>query len=316
MTSCSAYRAWLSPYVDGRLEAAQRLHLETHLTGCSGCHEALASLQQMLATLRALETPAAPDLLPGIRRKLAAAPWWRVVIERVTAPWPQSLPWHGLAMATTALLVIMVARNSMVDRSFQAEKAGRLQHDDRGLLQDRSSVGVAPSAGFGSGGARANASRPSDDLGKAFRSDTPGSGEFPASSPSLLEGERVGVGGAPMLERTLEREAGLEGELGHLAGADAEVKPSQTIQGNTAVLELRWVVPDPTATATRIVEWIHAHEGLVVATTPTRLSIRLPHAMLPVFLQQWAPGGSVLPAVVEPTASWITLSLDLVSSQP
>ncbi|MBI3321893.1 MAG: zf-HC2 domain-containing protein [Candidatus Omnitrophica bacterium] len=107
--TCTAYRRWLSPYVDGVLGAQERTRLDDHLGGCDVCRGELDSLKRMLHTLQTLDVPKAPDLLPGIHRKLQAAPWWQMLARRFTTPWPASLPLHGLALATTALLVIIVA---------------------------------------------------------------------------------------------------------------------------------------------------------------------------------------------------------------
>jgi hypothetical protein len=62
----------------------------------------------MLASLQQLGDLAGPDLRPGIHRQLAQARWWQAALRRASAPWPSSLPVHGLALATCSLLVMLV----------------------------------------------------------------------------------------------------------------------------------------------------------------------------------------------------------------
>ncbi len=106
--NCTDYQRWLSPYVDGQLSSDERDQVDAHLQSCVQCQGALASLQQMLQTLHAMGTPEAPDLLPGIHARLSRKPAWRRFAQRFIAPWPQSLPWHGLALAMSAMLIIVV----------------------------------------------------------------------------------------------------------------------------------------------------------------------------------------------------------------
>ena len=101
-------RERLSSYVDVQLPEAERAALEAHLTGCAACRAELASLTQMLRVLRTVKAPAAPDLVPGVRERLAKRPWWQRL--PVTRP-RMSLsfqPMHGLALVATAVLVVVV----------------------------------------------------------------------------------------------------------------------------------------------------------------------------------------------------------------
>ncbi|PIQ84422.1 MAG: hypothetical protein COV75_02325 [Candidatus Omnitrophica bacterium CG11_big_fil_rev_8_21_14_0_20_63_9] len=102
---CQTYQRWFSPYIDGALSAEERSQLEAHLATCPRCQTELVSLQRMLGTLKMMEQPHAPDLLPGVRRKLARQPWWRGVLERMTGPW--RLPWHSFALAGTAAVALV-----------------------------------------------------------------------------------------------------------------------------------------------------------------------------------------------------------------
>ena len=107
--SCTDYTRWFSPYVDGLLALGERVQLEAHLKDCAHCRADLAGLQEMLRSLRSMGRVEAPELLPGIHRKLNAQPWWYRLFQQVTAPWPSSLPWHSVALATTAILVVIIA---------------------------------------------------------------------------------------------------------------------------------------------------------------------------------------------------------------
>jgi hypothetical protein len=310
----------LSPYVDDRLEADRRHDLEVHLTSCSHCSEELASLRQVLATLRSLDAPPAPDLLPGIRRKLAAAPWWRVLAERFTAPWPASLPWHGLALATTSLLVIVIVNTPHVRRSSVFQRAD----SSNGFLNMGAKDEVRRERV--SGGKQA-VSQETDQLGPPFLGDA--SSPSPLLSPS--KGEGKGEGSAGFWQRAKLRDAirqdAVESQalttpsgsesISHLnAAVGGTSPPPPVIQGATAVLELRWEVPDPQVTAERILDWVRANGGLAVATNETHLSLTLPALAVPGFLQQWAPERAALPASPASSAAWLTISLDLSPTQP
>ena len=105
---CADYKRWLSPYVDGLLNATERAQMEQHLASCARCQTELDSLRQMLQALRAMEQPTVPELLSGIHAKLHRESWWQILARRFTTPWPQSLPLHGLALATTVLLIVVI----------------------------------------------------------------------------------------------------------------------------------------------------------------------------------------------------------------
>ena len=130
---CKDYKRWLSPYVDDRLTPQDRAQLDAHLAGCAGCRVELSSLRRMLQELRAMEPPAVPSLLPGIRQKLQRLPWWRQAMRRFAAPWPASLPLHGLALATTAVLIIVMVnlpgaftrRNAALTRQYASKTPAR-----------------------------------------------------------------------------------------------------------------------------------------------------------------------------------------------
>ena len=124
---CDAYRRWLSPYVDEALEPNDRAGLEAHLSACASCRAELASLRAMLQTLRAMEAPEAPDLVSGVRRKLARRPWW----ETIRVPWP------AVALAATALLVVVVT-GRLPDNRRSAQPMMQLASAKRALASSES----------------------------------------------------------------------------------------------------------------------------------------------------------------------------------
>ena len=103
---CQAAKHRLSPYVDVQLPDAERQELETHLQGCPLCRSELSSLTQMLRVLRTVKAPASPDLVPGVRERLARRPWRRRL--PVALPRLSLQPVHGLALVATAVLVVVV----------------------------------------------------------------------------------------------------------------------------------------------------------------------------------------------------------------
>ena len=106
--TCHETRQQFSAYLDALLAPEQQAAVERHLDDCSRCRADAQALKQMLASLRALTAPEAPSLLPGIHAKLDAAPWWQRLPAAFLAPWPQSLPLHGLALGAVAILVVIV----------------------------------------------------------------------------------------------------------------------------------------------------------------------------------------------------------------
>jgi len=64
----------LSEYLDGELTGAERAALESHVTACAACAEALEGLRAVVSRAQALEdAPPAEDLWPGIATQIASA---------------------------------------------------------------------------------------------------------------------------------------------------------------------------------------------------------------------------------------------------
>src|SRR5262245_60677394 len=92
----------LSEYIDGELEGADRLALETHLAGCAECRQDLGSLRAVVARTRSLtDTPPASDLWPGVASRIGAPPARRATLA--TRRFAFTLP--QLVAASLALIV-------------------------------------------------------------------------------------------------------------------------------------------------------------------------------------------------------------------
>ena len=64
----------LSAYLDGELEAAERVRVEAHLEGCAECRAVLDDLRRLVRRERALDDrPPGRDLWPGIEARIASA---------------------------------------------------------------------------------------------------------------------------------------------------------------------------------------------------------------------------------------------------
>lgn len=70
----------LSDYLDGALSDEERDALEAHLAGCAACATALAEVEEVVRSARALgEVPPARDLWPDIDKALSPLPGKRAV---------------------------------------------------------------------------------------------------------------------------------------------------------------------------------------------------------------------------------------------
>jgi hypothetical protein len=108
---CASIKRQLSAYLDQRLSREERAQIQAHLSDCPACRSEMAGMEEVIKRLHAMTPPESPDLLPDIHRKLQVAAARPTLAKRFLAPWPASLPWHGLAVATCALAVLMTVRH-------------------------------------------------------------------------------------------------------------------------------------------------------------------------------------------------------------
>ena len=98
--NCAELRDRFDAYVEGTLSDAESAALETHLDGCTACHEALANHDRALGAADTLPRSVTPpaDLWPGIAKELASRKRFGA---RVALP--------GWLLAAAAVLLIAVS---------------------------------------------------------------------------------------------------------------------------------------------------------------------------------------------------------------
>ena len=321
MTDCVIYRRWLSPYVDGQLSAEERARLAAHLGACAACRAELEGLQAMLQTLRTLAPPEPPALLPGIHQQLQAGPWWQALARRFAAPWPVSLPLHGLALATTALLIVVISLPNVMKRAHvgykqQARLSARTADGTR-LQEGEATARGRSTARFLAGHKvdqnRKLAAAKEGLMEKGFTSDQP-----IAQAGTELAVELVAAPAASLSSvSTLNRVASSKDKKD--SQDEAQIKRNaETTNLAPGPLQARWEVEDVAAASAQVIGWVTSRHGFAVATSDTHLSITLPSTELLAFLQQFASdplpeAGALAPAEAWPgTPLWVTISLDLV----
>lgn len=110
----------LSAYLDGELEAADRVRVEAHLAGCADCRQVIEDLRLMVRRAGALDDrPPERDLWPAIEARIASASTADVVPlasrrRRITFSVPQ------LAAAALALMALSTAVAAMAMRGSAA----------------------------------------------------------------------------------------------------------------------------------------------------------------------------------------------------
>jgi anti-sigma factor RsiW len=120
--TCAELEILLCDYADGTLPAAQRIALESHLSGCSACNELAADVEgvaEFLERIPQVEPPA--ELLTRILHQAPAGAqvaddrqaWWR----RLFGGWIEGVlqPRYAMGMAMTVLSLAMLARFAHIE---------------------------------------------------------------------------------------------------------------------------------------------------------------------------------------------------------
>ncbi len=138
----------LSEYLDGDLAAPERAELETHLSLCEECAEALEGLRTVAERAQHLETPAlTEDLWPGIEARIGAASPARIFRFRPsTFRFTLSLP----QAAAAALALTLLSGGAM----WWAMRSGPLA-PAKGVPIAAQAPGATPPATFTAGAATA-----------------------------------------------------------------------------------------------------------------------------------------------------------------
>ncbi|MBI2093105.1 MAG: zf-HC2 domain-containing protein [Candidatus Omnitrophica bacterium] len=301
--TCEGFRRWLSPYVDEKLAAGECAQLEDHLNGCAGCRAELASLKEMLRFLRSMEPVEEPHLLPGVRQKLAAKPWWRQLVDGFLAPWPQSLPLHSLALATTAVLVVVVValprflgHSPIQSTEFQKIATGQtgnfvsrqegpaaaVEQEARDNSRDEraQSVGGAIARGQLEMDEKTTRAKPFEMPSDAELADSPASGvsgEDSVKTPSLQNEASVA-----------EKKVSASGERTSLS---EPVPPLAGTPIGFALAEpylVRWHVRDLKEATAPLSAWVHERGGTIAMNEATFIAITLPIDAFPDFLQEFS----------------------------
>ena len=358
MMSCAEFARWLSSSIDGVLAPEERRQLEGHLEGCAHCRGELASLQQMLQTLRAMEPPTVPELLPGIHRRLEQAPWWRIALQRFTptpgrkfvvwgftAPWPASLPWHGLALVTSTALVLLL----VVAPAYRVRRIARLDHmaarsDKTFQLAQAPAQASQGRQQFKQVDIPAPMTESMESMpGKTLDEVTILTGAMERDDSRAETAKRRVIAGAAGDQVTDHFDDGHNNsELGYGLGGEAmlgmedesaqrvpepmpaaappvslskvaDIQNERVIGAGPLLLQLTWRVADLHVAASQVSEWVNARHGLVAQTNEYHLSIRLPRTEVAEFLRQFATQPPKWTASAEPL--WVTIALELVPSE-
>ena len=255
---CTAVSRWFSPYLDGLLSAHERATLEHHVAECARCQADLESLKQMLASLRAMEQAEPPDLLPAIHARLAQPPWWERAAARFTAPWPASLPWHGLALAGSAAFIAILVVIPEYRLKVKAPASDSLGMQFSQVSSQARQDGEYRDAD------RLDVAKPVGDQMRAVNEPV----EF--------------------RQRAASRRQEISGS--RLPAADGQLKAASTAadEAPTTPLIVQWHVSDVADAALQVCGWVHAQQGECASTDDRRLSVMLPATSVPQFLQQFS----------------------------
>ena len=93
----------LNMYLDGELSDGERDSVEAHLAVCNACQAEFSDMQQLFVALDELAVAAAPDLLPGVLKRVGSQP----TRPQLPASGFQALPWFTAALqAITAMALL------------------------------------------------------------------------------------------------------------------------------------------------------------------------------------------------------------------
>lgn len=124
---CEHARAWLSPYLDGEIPAAERARIEAHLRDCPACRQTLADLSAIAGNIRHASRYSAPAglaarinaALPPPARDPRPQPERRV-------SWFSLRPWQALA---ASVLLTAVASSGITLSLTGQDVRGRLDDE-------------------------------------------------------------------------------------------------------------------------------------------------------------------------------------------
>ena len=155
----------LSDYLDGGLDAASRIELESHLRACTDCSGALDDLRVVVARARSLPARAVSpevDLWPGIEARIrgAAAPRPLVIPVKQDRAWTTRRVSFSLPQLAAACLALVIVSGSAV---WFARRSGLEQAPRSGGLI----VGTADTGTVFGGSVPASAENRKGELSKA-----------------------------------------------------------------------------------------------------------------------------------------------------
>ena len=275
--TCAESRQQWSSYADAALASPERARLEAHLRGCAECRAALASLQQMMGELRSMPPPEAPDLRPAVRLALAQAPWWRELARRLTAPWPVSLPWHGLAVAATALLVVVVNRAEIVKQS-ETHTMMKQNRAETHLQLPQSSLNEMQAGRLSGMKEEKRASSAKDKFAlrrDAVLDESNGRRQLNALTQPTVAGKFATVAGQFAAFEDADRAKTLAPVLAPMSN-------------NGPLPSLQWRVRDVVAAAAELNAWVAERHGQALAMDARHFSITLPASAVPEFLRRFS----------------------------
>ena len=323
---CAAYQRWFSSYVDEQLAPPQRAELETHLAGCARCHAELASLQHMVQTLRTIEPPEAPNLVPRVHAALERS--------AANASAPRQINWwpvHGVALVTGAALIAIVVgvprelRQPMplrAKRGQLAAVAGAMSPSSRMGVREEERADLMPQRTLLANKERASYQMDavSVQFSGAAQEDrlplyTDGS-ELTAEEDAPLRAGAMAGRAAPsstLLAKTASPTSlSVDESIGASRGADSgalqfdrAAVAGLTVSGTPAERKVRvppnavpitWHVASVDATTARLKAWLPTVQGALAAADENHLILQVPATQYAALLELLAHDGTAVSA--------------------